>query len=305
MSPAGRNIGESVLARLRTRSRETGERHELVQRRYAIERFLFRLGESPLADRFVLRGAALFVVWSEEPFRATRDLDLLGFGPSDPDSVVDAVRRICAEPVEDDGLEFLTDEMRVEAIRDTDEYGGVRVRFHAQVHTARVPVQIDIGFGDAVEPPPAEIVYPSLVLDSSPRVRAYCQETVVAEKVHAMVELGEANTRMKDFYDVFILAHRFPFRGETLARAIRATFDRRMTPLSTSSGSSPLAPAFYESGPRVDLWRRFLDKHELAGAQSDFTDVGEGIRGFVGPVVAALGGGEVLARGWEPGGPWR
>ena len=222
-----RNVGASVRARLRERSRETEEDFQFLLKRYAAERFLFRLGESSYRDRYVLKGATLLALWSEAIYRPTRDLDFTGYGRPLADDVRSVIRDICAVPVADDGIAFNDETIRIKPIRDQDEYHGLRARFEAALDGARIPMQIDIGFGNAVEPPPIDAHYPVLLDAPHPRIRVYPREAVVAEKLHAMVTLGERNSRYKDFYDVHALVQHFDFDGERLARGVGATFERR------------------------------------------------------------------------------
>ena len=189
---------------------------------------------SPHRDRFVLKGAMLFTLWSKEPHRKTRDLDLLGFGAKGIPEWEQVFRQVCLIEVEPDGLEMLADSVRGEIIRVEEEYAGTRIKLMAMLGKARIPLQIDVGFGDAVTPPPQEIAFPTMLDFPAPPLRAYRPETVIAEKFHAMVDLGLRNTRMKDFYDVWKLSQQFEFDGETMVEAIRATFSRRQTVRKTS-----------------------------------------------------------------------
>lgn len=220
------NLGASVRAKLLNRSRASGQPFDLILVRFALERLLYRLSISAHAERFVLKGAMLLTTWFDDPLRPTRDLDLLGFGDPDPDAIRATFAEIIAVEVED-GVLFNADTLRVDRIREAVDYGGVRLRAIADVGGARVPVAIDVGFGDALEPGAEILDYPTLLDQPAPKLRAYAPETVIAEKFQAMVALGRANSRMKDFYDIWLLATRFPFEGDRLERAIKATFERR------------------------------------------------------------------------------
>lgn len=228
MAKQPRDIGASVRARLLTLAREKGQAFDLVLTRYATERLLYRLSTTPHRDRFVLKGAMLMTTWFDDPHRPTRDLDFLGYGDSAPEPMLAVFREICAID-ENDGIIFNVDALRVELIREELEYGGLRLRTTALLAGARITVVIDIGFGDAIEPGVEEINLPVLLDLPVPRLRAYARETVVAEKFQAMVMLGLANTRMKDFYDIWMLSRNYDFDGERLSRAIAATFERRGT----------------------------------------------------------------------------
>lgn len=223
-----RNVGASVRQRLLNLAHARGQPMELLLTRYALERLLYRLSVSPHRERFVLKGAMLLATWFDEPHRATRDVDLLGFGDAAEDALLGTFREIMAVEV-DDGVSFDLNGLRIEAIREEVEYGGSRIRTTAALAGARIPITVDIGFGDAVEPGVEDIDLPVLLDMPSPHLRAYPPETVIAEKFHAMVVLGRANSRMKDYYDVWMLTSAFDIEHERLRRAIVATFARRST----------------------------------------------------------------------------
>ena len=253
------NVSASVRARLLKLSKERKEDHQLLLVRYANERLLHRLSLSPHAEQFVLKGAALFTLWTGRAHRATRDLDLLGFG----DPAESRMRQVFADvirmPVDDDAVVFDSASLQVGPIREDQDYGGVRVELEARIGNAKLRLQVDVGFGDAVTPNAELVAFPPLLDFPAPRVRAYPKETVIAEKVEAMVQLGMANSRMKDFFDVMVLAGMYPFDGALLVRAFRATFERRGTPLPESR---PVAwtPAFVVDPTKQTQWTAFLRK---------------------------------------------
>jgi predicted nucleotidyltransferase component of viral defense system len=228
--PRPNNVGASVRQRLLNLAHARGQPMELLLTRYALERLLHRLSLSPHRDRFVLKGAMLLATWFDEPHRATRDVDLLGFGDPAHDALLGTFREVMAIEA-DDGVSFDLKGLRIEAIREEVEYGGSRLRTTAALAGARIPITIDIGFGDAVEPGVEDIDLPVLLDMPSPHLRAYPPETVIAEKVHAMVVLGTANSRMKDYYDVWMLTGAFELKPARLSRALAATFARRSTAL--------------------------------------------------------------------------
>ena len=256
-----RNIGASVRARLQNLSRETDQSFELILTRYTLERLLYRLGTSAYAERFVLKGAMLLTSWFEDPYRATRDLDLLGFGDPSPDAMVAAFKEILAADA-DDGVKFDLNALRVDPIREKLEYGGLRLRTTASISGARIAVTVDVAFGDALEPGAELIDYPSMRDLPKPRLRAYARETVIAEKFQAMVAVGRANSRMKDFYDIWLLSQSFRFDDDRLARAIAATFERRGTPIPAEIPDS-LTQAFAEDEQKRGQWSAFLDNVAL------------------------------------------
>lgn len=298
-----RNVPQSVHQRLKNLAREQGAELNRLLERYAVERFLYRLGISSVVDRFTLKGGALFLVWVGEPLRATRDVDLLGTGDDDHTAIQGAMADVCGVPCPEDGLAFDPGSIRVQAIRDDQEYGGVRVRLRANLGPAVLPLQVDIGFGDVITPGREEAAYPTLLDQPVPRVWTYPRETFVAEKFEAMVRLGPTNTRMKDFWDVAALAARFDFDGETLRGALDETFRRRGTPHAEELPEA-LRPAFYQDARRAEYWQGFLRKAGAAVTPADFTAVGERVRAFLGPVRESLVHGGPFTQTWRAGGPW-
>jgi hypothetical protein len=299
-----RNVPQSVKDRLKNLAQEQRVELNRLLERYAGERFLYRLGISPEVDRFTLKGAALFLVWVGEPLRATRDVDLLGTGADDHEAIRAAIASVCAVPCPEDGLVFDPETIRVQAIRDEQEYGGVRVKLRATLGPAVLPLQVDIGFGDVITPEREEAAYPTLLDQPVPRVWTYPRETFVAEKFEAMVRLGPTNTRMKDFWDVAAVAARFDFDGETLRAALDETFQRRGT-VHAQEIPEALRPAFYQNTRRAEYWQAFLRKAGAAAAPADFNAVGERVRTFLGPVRESLVQGEAFTRAWRAGGPWQ
>lgn len=300
----GKNLAASVRDRLLALSRERGEDFQLLLTQYGLERLLYRLSQSGYRDRFILKGAMLFVLWGDQPHRPTRDVDFLAFGDSSEAGLQAIFRELCNVTVEDDGLTLMTDSVQVEVIRDATEYGGIRVRLFGDLAGARVPIQADIGFGDAVTPEANEIEYPTLLGNSAPHLKAYPRETVVAEKYQALVNLGMANSRMKDFYDLWVIACKFDFNGETLYEAIRNTFLRRRTPLPEHTPSG-LSAEFHEDAQKNSQWNAFLRRSAFAANPPSLTEVCSLLDKFLlPPTQATLQEDEFMAK-WEAGGPWR
>lgn len=299
------NVPASVRQRLLNLSRERNTEFNRVLERYVAERFLYRLGLSPEVDRFTLKGAALFLIWTGREVRPTRDVDFLGSGPEDPVSLRAAIEAICAVPLPDDGLIFDPASIRIESIRHEQDYGGQRIRLRASLGKSPVSLQVDIGFGDVVTPERVEADYPTLLDHPAPRIWTYPRETVVAEKFEAMLSLGAGNSRLKDFWDVAMLADLFAFDGETLRTAIDETLRRRKTEL-TRDIPDALRPVFYENPARIEQWLAFIRKGGggLNGPTS-FSEVGESVRVFLGPVRESLMRGDAFRRSWLPSGPWR
>ena len=251
-----RNVGASVRARLLNLAKERNQPFDVLLTRYVLERLLDRLSRSEYRIRFVLKGAILLTVWLDDPHRPTRDLDLLGFGDPDPEAMLAAFREICAIKA-DDAVAFDVEGLSVDRIRDEQVYGGLRLKATATVDGARVRVVIDIGFGDAIVPEVDEIELPVLLEQPAPRLRTYPREAVIAEKFQAMIVLGRANSRMKDFYDIWVLKRSFSFDENTLARAIAATFNRRMTEIPPERPDA-LSRAFAEDPLKRRQWEAFL-----------------------------------------------
>ena len=259
MSP---NLAASVRARLLNVAKAQASDFNQVLVRFALERILYRLTQSPHADRFLLKGALLFTLWYDMPHRATRDADLLGFGASDLESVAQVFREIAAVAV-DDGIVFDPASVTVEEIRKEAGYGGVRVVIAGELAKARCKTQIDVGFGDAVTPGPVDSVYPVLLDDlPAPRLRAYPTYTVIAEKLHAIALLGMTNSRVKDYFDLSVLLEREILDADLLAQAIKATFERRgmAVPIELPVG---LTDEFAHDASRQVLWQSFVKKNEL------------------------------------------
>lgn len=257
-----KDLGASVRARLLNVAKAQGADFNQVLVRFALERILYRLSRSQHAGNFLLKGALLFNLWYDQPHRATRDADLLGFGTSDLDSVAQTFRDIASVAVED-GIVFDPDSVTVTEIRKEAGYARARVLIAGEIARARCKVQIDIGFGDAVTPGPVEALYPVLLDDlPAPRLRTYPVYTVVAEKLHAIALLGMTNSRLKDYLDLWVLLGRESFDADTLARAIGATFVRRAMPVPTAVPIG-LTDEFANDPSRQALWRAFLMKNQL------------------------------------------
>ncbi|MBW2059861.1 MAG: nucleotidyl transferase AbiEii/AbiGii toxin family protein [Deltaproteobacteria bacterium] len=297
------NIAASVRQQLLNMIRESGEDPNLIWTRYAIERLLYRLSVSSHARNFVLKGAQLFLVWTGHLYRPTIDLDLLGRGESSSEYITELFREVCSIQVEFDGLVFDPESVKVASIREDQEYQGQRVALMASLGKARIPVQVDIGFGDVVTPKSEVVTYPTL-LDSPPlRVLACPRETVVAEKFQAMVMLGIANSRMKDFYDQYVMARDFTFDGRTLAQAIRATFKRRKTDIPIEPPLS-LTDEFGNDEVKLVQWKAFIRKSGLEGDVPELPEVLSVLRKFLLlPMRAASGRGSIPEK-WAKGGPW-
>lgn len=299
------NVAASVRQRLLNRARAQGEDYQVLLTRYVLERFLYRLSQSSHRDRFVVKGAMLFLLWQGEFHRTTRDLDLLAFGSSEIASLEAAVREICMVAVDvEDGVVFRPETVRGRAIREDQIYDGVRLRVEAHLGSARLSVQIDIGFGDTIIPMPAEEGFPVLLDFPAPTLRVYPKETVVAEKYQAMVALGITNSRMKDFYDLWYLSRNFAFEASTLVRAIAATFERRGTPLPSECPLA-LTAEFAGDPTKQTQWNAFLRRGGLGTEALTLPEVIEALYEFLWPLASAAGTEASLEASWLPSGPWQ
>jgi predicted nucleotidyltransferase component of viral defense system len=305
LSPGkGVNLPASVHRRLLNISRETGTDPNYIWSRYAMERLLYRLSVSDHAGEFALKGAMLFMVWTGRTYRPTYDLDLLGFGEDSAERLTAVFKKLCAQKVEPDGLVFDAGSVKVESIRQDQAYQGQRVKLVAGLGKARITIQVDVGFGDVITPKAEEVAFPALLDFPAPRVRACTRETVVAEKLHALAVLGMANSRMKDFCDLYVLAGDFPFDGAVLVKAIKATFRRRRTQLPASAPLA-LTDDFAADGTKASQWGAFVRKSGLGKSMPGLPEAISRLREhLLPPLEAAAGRGPVPER-WLPGGPWK
>jgi hypothetical protein len=298
-----RNVAASVRQRLTNAAKQTGRPFQEVLQYFAMERFLYRLSLSPHSDRFVLKGALMFTVWGAPASRPTRDIDFLARLSNSVDVIVPVIRDVCQQAVEPDGLVFDVDSLVGQAIKENADYSGVRVTFRAFLENARIPMQIDIGFGDVVVPDAAFTDYPTILELAAPRLRTYPQVTVVAEKFEAMVKLGQLNSRMKDFFDLWLLSRQFEFDGATLSTAVSRTFEHRQTAIN--SRPVALTTTFANDSVKQTQWKGFLRKSRLNTAPPELSDVINAISAFLLPLAERLSAGQGLSSVWRPPGPWR
>jgi hypothetical protein len=302
-----KNVAASVHRRLLDRAKERVEDPNLVFQRYALERFLYRLSRSKHVGSFMLKGAMLFAVWEDEPHRPTRDIDLLGLGDDSADRIRDVFVDVCRAVVPDDGMVFEPGSVLVEDIREGQAYQGKRVAVKGKLGSARFNVQVDIGFGDALVHTDRTVTFPTLLDMPAPELRAYPVEAVIAEKIHAIIQHDVLNSRMKDFYDLYVLSQRLPFDGQELAAALRATLGRRgvrVTPAQLRALLSKLEG----DDVAVTRWRAFLRKNRLDAVE--FAVVADALLRFLVEPLQALdaawdGAATIdFARSWPAGGPW-
>ncbi len=298
------NVSASVMARLLTRAQSRGEDYQLLVTAYAFERLLYRLGQSELCDRFVLKGAMLLRLWSEQPYRATRDLDLLRRGDASLDAIRGDLQRVLATPVPEDGISFDADRMELEPMQADKEYLGTRVILPAHCGKARLSLQLDVGVGDAVWPEPGMRRYPALLDAPAPEVFAYERETVVAEKLDALVVLGDRNSRIKDFFDLHMLATTFAFDRRELGEAVRCTFTRRRTPIPDVTPIG-LTPTYWENSSRPAQVRAFARRAGLEATAETGRTFNAVLSAFLLPVLDDIASNVSRAGAWAPGGPWK
>ena len=295
-----KNTAASVHRRLLNHARANGRRFDEILQRYALERWLFRLSESPHNERFVLKGALVLAAWGLPVSRPTKDIDMLARIHNDLETIRQMIIEICGVDVEDDGLVFDTGTVVTERIAEDALYEGVHAKFVGHLGKARIAMQIDLGFSDVITPGPIEVTFPTLLDQPVPRLKAYNKETAIAEKCEAMVKLGELNSRMKDFFDVWTLAHSQSFNGEELVKAARNTFDRRGT--EATAEVVCFSKSFGESPDKQKHWDAFVRRSQLSEiVPKAFADVWREVVAFLEPVVDA----SATVLQWDPCGPWK
>jgi hypothetical protein len=313
----GTNISASVRNRLTALARTRGLEFQRVLVLYALERLLYRLSVSPHAERFILKGASLFSLWLDEPHRRTRDLDLLGdmdlldeAGP-DPAKFVSLFQALCILSVEEDGMRFSPETVKAKVIREENAFGGLRVTMTAFLENARIAVQVDIGFGDAAVPEPQPVDFPTLLANfAAPHLLAYQKETTIAEKLHALVVLDRNNSRMKDFFDLYVLSEEFKFTQGRLSMAVRDAFAKRGTQIPAEAPDG-LTQDFSSDAGKKAQWKAFLKQNVVAPrAALLLPEVIDALAAFLLPVLTAAGTERHEAsppeeRIWSPGGPWK
>lgn len=270
-----------------------------------MERLLYRLSESDFADTFVLKGALLFMIWEPQyQRRTTMDIDLLGFTYNSPDHLEKIIKAVCSTEVENDGLVFDTENINIQRIKEDADYEGVRIRTAALLEKSRIPIQIDVGFGDALVPDDIVARMPTLLDFPAPELRCYHQLTVIAEKFQAMVMLGELNSRMKDFYDIWnIIQHEY-IDGTELQKACVATFEKRITPFNLNDPF--FTEVFAQSADKQTQWSAFIRKQGVTEtAPVSFREVTEILHKFFRPMVNSQLSNIEFTQIWSKTGHWR
>ena len=298
-----RDLPRSIFHRLLNKAKENGDDFNLLLSRYGMERLLFRLSVSPYAERFILKGASLFLVWKGRGYRVTRDVDLLGSGNPEPSVLFEIFRSVCETECPEDGMEYPTDCVRAVEIREGREYTGVRITMTGLLHHARIPLQLDVGFGDVITPAAETVEYPVILDGPAPRLRAYPKYTLLAEKLEAMVGLGFANSRMKDFFDMWVLSTLFGFDGEVLSRAVANTFHRRRTSLPEALPFAFTA-SFYDDQQKKAQWKAFVRKTKPDVVVESLSSVVSDLLPFIMPVLESLRSEIPFQKNWLPGKGW-
>jgi hypothetical protein len=297
-----KNIAASVRHRLLNKARETGRPFNELLQYFAMERFLYRLSRSPHTDNFVLKGALMLTVWKAPLSRPTIDIDLLGRTDNTIQAIAAVTKDICLQEVEPDGIAFDVNSIEGVQITEDADYEGIRVRFRGSLDTARFVMQLDIGFGDVVVPSPELMDYPTILDLPGPQLRGYSRESTIAEKFETMVKLGILNSRMKDFFDIWLMLRQFDFEYQRLAAAITKTFSTR----GTSIQPEPIAltNSFAEDTAKAAQWRGFIRKNRLTDVPQNFPEVIKAIASFLGPIAKTLAGGHSFRGTWKAPGPW-
>jgi predicted nucleotidyltransferase component of viral defense system len=297
-----KNSAASVRARLLALAQSRSQDYQRVLGRYAIERFLYRLGRSPYRSKFAIKGATLFTLWTGETHRPTKDLDMLGWGSSAIQDVEETIRTICK--VEDnDGILFDGESVEGTRIKEEDEYDGVHVKFHAVLAGARIPMQVDIGFGDAVYPEPEFASFPVLLPMEAPLIRAYPREAAIAEKFNAMVVLDIRNSRMKDFYDIWFMATTWDFDLAALRTAILASFERRKVAIPKEVPFA-LTGEFLEDPQKKQQWNAFVSRLYPGSKAPSLEAVGALLRALILPCIDVSAAPGSTTRHWTPSFQW-
>lgn len=299
-----KNVEASVRAKLQNKAKETYRPFAEVLQYYAMERFLYRLSQSRYAEQFILKGALMFTVWQLSERRTTVDIDFLARCHNNVSKLENLLREICNINVPPDGLLFNAHTVLGQKIKENADYEGVRIKFKGFLERSRIPMQIDVGFGDVVYPKPETIDYPVILDFPKPRLKGYPIESVVAEKFEAMVKLGLLNSRMKDFYDLWLMTRQFDFHGLTLAQAIQRTFSHRKTELPSQT---PLfAEEIYdEKSDRQILWKAFLRKNQFKHVPERLKEAALDIEKFLAKPVEVIGKKTAFEFKWKAPGQWR
>lgn len=298
-----KDVSASVRARLLNLARSAGRDFQELTIRYTVERFLARLAESEHRDRFILKGAMLYIPWKLDDKRTTMDLDLLGFGSPDMKNLRMVFQQICGTEIEDDGLMFNKESVTVTQIREESVYDGVRIIVRVTLGSMPIRLQVDVGFGDQIIPTPQTVEFPALLAEHGPVIRSYSPETVIAEKFNAMIVLGMANSRMKDYFDIWMLSRNFTVEAEVLREAIKQTFSKRRTELPQNEPVA-LSGDFFSNESKQSQWKGFIRKQRRLDSAPGLTEIIEVLRTFLLPIVSEIDTDTLSVETWSPEQGW-
>lgn len=296
------NLSASVHQRLLNKAKESSRPFNEVLQYFAMERFIYRLSKSNDGGRYILKGALLLPIWSAPLSRPTKDIDLLGTIDNSIEVIQDSMKKACDHEVAPDGMIYDSESITASRITEDAYYEGVRVRIKGRLGNAEVSLQIDIGFGDVIVPSPVKISYPVILDFPAPKLNGYTMESVIAEKFETMIKLGDINSRMKDFYDIWLLSRQFPFEGRRLSSAIRSTFNKRSTDITNSP---PVLKALFATSEKEIQWKSFMNKSGIIDAPGSLATVIQEIATFLEPICKAIAEKHEFNMKWKPAGPWR
>lgn len=299
-----KNLEASARSRLQNKAREDNRPFAEVLQYYGMERFLYRFSQSKYADKFILKGALMFTVWQVPERRTTLDIDFLAYYDSQIEAIEKVIREVCKIHVPADGLVFDPETVAGQKIKEDADYEGVRVKFLGFLERSRIPMQIDVGFGDIIYPKPRVIDYPVILDFPKPHLKGYTAESVVSEKFEAMIRLGLLNSRMKDFYDLWLMTRRFDFKGETLVEALKKTFSRRKI-LLPQEGPLFAEEIYDEGSDRQILWKAFLNKGEIKQVPEKLGATAKIIERFLTKPLETIGKDKTFDEEWKAPGPWK
>jgi len=304
MKKSIKDIQASVKGRLLNKAKQTKRPFAELLQYYGMERFLYRVSKSKYANQFILKGALMFTVWNVPKRRTTVDIDFLAHYGNEVKKIEGVIKDVCKIKIEPDGLLFDSSTIEGRKIKEAADYEGVRIKFKGYLQKSRINMQIDVGFGDVIVPRPKIINYPVILDFPKPHLKGYTFESAIAEKVEAMVKLGLLNSRMKDFYDVWLLIRQFDFQGKIIAQAIKKTFTHRKTELP--KGTSFFAPEIYdEKSDRQTMWKEFLKKGDIRNAPASLKSTALSIEKFLMEPIQALHSKKPLKAHWQAPGPWK
>lgn len=297
------NLPASVFQRLLNIAKKRGEDFQRILGRYALERFLYRLSQNPEGENFVLKGALLFEIWDVPTFRPTRDADFLGTKTFSRDQIIELFSLICKQKAKNDGLKFHPESIRTSDIRGNQTYGGIQVNLTGHLGQARITLRFDVGFGDVIIPNIEKKVFPTLLSFPAPRLKIYSRYSFVSEKFQSIVVLGMANSRVKDYYDIYVLSESYGFKGPVIYEAVRETFKRRKTEFPKTEPLG-LSGSFFKDRAKNAYWKSWLNRIDKSADDLTLEEVVQKLREFLLPISKSLINNEPFKLNWTPGGPW-